>query len=104
MGDARRFQPSYGDLPVDDLAALWEQFADTSCRAYSPLYDRISRTVARDEDLLALVREAPPRSHQPLLLLAAVHFLLLNGLDHPLTDVYANRSDADPGPLFREVC
>src|SRR5436190_4525644 len=99
-----RFQPSYGDRPVGDLAGLWEQFADTSCREYSPLYDRISRAVARDRDLLDLVREAPGRSHQPLLLLAAVHFLVLGGLDHPLADVYAGRSDDDPGPLFRDVC
>ena len=29
---------------------------------------------------------------------------LLGGLDHPLADVYAGRSSADPAPLFRSVC
>jgi hypothetical protein len=36
--------------------------------------------------------------------LAAVHYLLSDGLEHPLADVYAGRSDADPGPLFVDVC
>ena len=46
----------------------------------------------------------PPNSHLPLALFAAVHYLLLDGLDHPLAEVYAGRSDADPAPLFIEVC
>ncbi len=46
----------------------------------------------------------PPNSHLPLALFAAVHYLLLDGLDHPLAEVYADRSDADPAPLFIEVC
>jgi hypothetical protein len=89
---------------MNDLGSIWEWFADTSCRGYSPLYDRICRAVARDSELLDLVREAPPAAHQPNVLLAAVHYLLLDGLDHPLAEVYAGRSDADPAPLFRDVC
>src|SRR5262249_28346043 len=73
-------------------------------RGYSPLYDRICRAAARDEDVLDLVRAAPQEAHIPNVLLAAVHFLLLNGLDHPLGAVYAGTSDADPWPLFREIC
>ena len=87
-----------------ELGRIWEWFADTSCRDYSPLYDRICRFVAQDDDLLALVREAPPAAHQPNVLLGVAHYLLLGGLDHPLADVYAGRSDADPGPLFRDLC
>jgi hypothetical protein len=86
------------------LAELWTYFADTSCAEYSPLYDRISRAVAASEDLLELIGEAPPIGHQPTVLLAAVHYLLLEGLDHPLASVYAGTSDADPGPLFVDVC
>jgi len=37
-------------------------------------------------------------------LLGVVHYLLLDGLDHPLADVYAGRNGADPGPLFRDLC
>ncbi|MDZ4825736.1 MAG: DUF2332 domain-containing protein [Actinomycetota bacterium] len=87
-----------------DLAELWLYIADTSCRGYSPLYDRICRTVAESDDVLDLVEEAPPRAHFPVLLLAAVHYVVLGGIDHPLAAVYAGKSDADPGPLFTEVC
>jgi hypothetical protein len=92
------------DQPASELGRIWEWFADTSCRGYSPLYDRICRFVARDDDLLSLTREAPPEAHQPNVLLGVAHYLLLAGLDHPLADVYAGRSDADPGPLFRDLC
>jgi len=87
-----------------DLAAIWLYIADTSCRGYSPLYDRICRTVAESDDVLDLVSEAPRHGHNPVLLLAAVHYLLLGGLDHPLAAVYAGESDADPGPLFVDLC
>ncbi|HMQ24605.1 MAG TPA: DUF2332 domain-containing protein [Acidimicrobiales bacterium] len=104
---------------MSDLAALWRYIADTSCRGYSPLYDRICRTVADDAEVLGLVSEAPPQGHNPLLLLAAVHYLVLGGLDHPLAAVYAAADDpeagatdtaataapsADPGPLFVDLC
>ena len=87
-----------------DLAAIWLYVADSSCRGYSPLYDRICRVVAQSDEVLDLVSEAPPRGHNPLLLLAAVHYLLLGGLDHPLAAVYAGESSADPGPLFVDLC
>jgi hypothetical protein len=60
--------------------------------------------VADDEALLALVASAPPHAHQPNVLLAAVHDLLLGGLDHPLAQVYAGTAGRDPVPLFRQVC
>src|SRR3954466_12143131 len=90
--------------PAPSLADIWIHIADTGCRDYSPLYDRICRTVAADDAVLDLVREAPPAGHFPNVLLAAVHYLLLGGLDHPLAAVYAGESDADPGPLFVDVC
>lgn len=87
-----------------ELAAIWRYLADTSCRGYSPLYDRICRRVASSNEVLDLVHEAPPQGHHPLLLLAAVHYLLLDGLDDPLAAVYAGESDADPGPMFVDLC
>jgi len=92
-------------VPADiDPALVWEQFAEWECRGYSPLYEQICHAVARDEELLALTTVGPPSARQPNVLLAAVHYLLLGGLDHPLADVYAGRSMADPAPLFRDVC
>ncbi len=86
------------------LADVWRYFADTSCRDYSPLYDRICRVVAEREDVLDVVRAAPAPGHQPNVLLGAVHYLLLGGLDHPLGAVYRGESDADPGLLFADLC
>ncbi|MGH9018854.1 MAG: DUF2332 domain-containing protein, partial [Acidimicrobiales bacterium] len=88
----------------DELAQLWSWFGETFCRDDSPLYGRITEAVAGDPEALELVRQAPPAAHLPLTLLAAVHYLILDGLDHPLAAVYAGRSDADPGPLFLDVC
>src|SRR5689334_14656430 len=91
------------DERTRELGAVWNLIADTSFAA-APMYDRIARAVAEDEAVLTLVLEAPPDGHFPLLLLAAVHYLVLGGLDHPLAAVYDGRSDADPVPLFRDVC
>ena len=93
-----------GPADHEDLAARWIRFADQECRGYSPLYERISRAIAGDEELLALVQRTPPSSHQPNLLLAAVHDLLLSGVEHPLAEVYSGSSSADPVPLFRDFC
>ena len=87
-----------------DLGKIWLYVAESSCRGYSPIYERICRTVAESEEVLDLVTEAPPVAHNPVLLLAAVHHLLLGGLDHPLAAVYAGESEADPGPLFVDLC
>lgn len=89
---------------TDDLASLWRWFADTQFRGYSPLYTRISEAVVEDREVLEVFAEAPAAAHLPLAPLGAVRYLLLDGLDHPLGDVYAGRSDADPGPLFIDLC
>ncbi len=88
----------------DDLGHLWEWFGHHQFRGYSPLYERIAEAVASDGPVLDLVRASPPDAHLPPALLGAVHYLLLDGLDHPLADVYAGRSGADPAPLFLDVC
>ena len=89
---------------ADQLGQLWEWFGHHQFRGYSPLYERIAEAVAAEPSVLDLVRVSPPEAHLPPALLGAVHYLLLDGLDHPLADVYAGRSGADPAPLFLEVC
>jgi hypothetical protein len=89
---------------TDDLANLWRWFGEHQFRGYSPIYERIADVVAGDREVLELFREAPPAAHLPPAPLGAVRYLLLDGLDHPLGDVYGGRSDADPGPLFLDLC
>lgn len=90
--------------PVDDLARLWEWFAQDQFHGYSPLYEQIARAVAHDRGVLELVREAPAEAHLPPALLGAVHYLLLGGLEHPLGAVYEGRSAADAAALFLDLC
>lgn len=51
-------------------------------------YARICEGVASDEPTLALVAGAPPAQRRPNILLAAVHYLLLSGVDDPLARHY----------------
>jgi hypothetical protein len=87
------------------LSQIWRDFADSECGTYSPLYASICHSVADDPELLALAAAAPPSGQQPNVLLAAVHYLVLGGIAHPLADVYAGRADPDMAPaLFRHLC
>ncbi len=88
---------------TDTFVELWSWFS-THCQETSPLYGRICQAVSEDRELLEAVQQAPPESHMPTSLLAAVHYVLLDGLDHPLAAVYHGESEADPGPLFIDVC
>jgi hypothetical protein len=90
--------------PLDDLAYLWRWFADGIMKGYCPLYDEIARSVAADRELLALQHSARPHAHMPPMLLASAHYLLLDGVDHPLAEVYAGRSSDPAAPLFRDLC
>lgn len=63
-------------------------FADVVERDGGTTYAAICRGVAANPDVLSLLDAAPPAQQRPLLLLAAVHFLLLSGDDHPLAAFY----------------
>lgn len=90
---------------VERLSQIWRDFGETECGTYSPLYAAICHSVADDPELLALVAAAPESGQQPNVLLAAVHYLVLGGIAHPLADVYAGRADPDLAPaLFRDLC
>ena len=63
-------------------------FAQGAARDRATTYDAICRGIADDPEVLALIGEAPLRQRRPNLLLAAVHFLLLGGVPHPLAAHY----------------
>jgi hypothetical protein len=66
----------------------FRDFADVVERDGATTYALICRGVAEDEEVLGLLDSAPPEQRRPLLLLAAVHSLLLSGVDHPLAAYY----------------
>jgi hypothetical protein len=75
----------HGDQP---LREHFLAFADTVERDGGTTYPSISRAVADDEAMLSLLDGAPLVQRRPLLLLAAVHYLLLSGSTHPLAEFY----------------
>jgi hypothetical protein len=66
------------------IAATYAEFGAREARGESPAYERLSRAVAGDDELLALLTRLPPAKRQPNLLYAVVR--LLGG---PVADVTA---------------
>jgi hypothetical protein len=75
-------------LVEEPLADHFSGFAAVVERDGGTTYPAICRSVAGDDDLLSLLNGAPLPQRRPLLLLAAVHFLLLSGTEHPLAAFY----------------
>jgi hypothetical protein len=73
------------ELPLPDH---FRGFAATVERDGGITYPAICRAVADDDRVLSLLDGAPLAQRRPLLLLAAVHFLLLSGAEDPLADYY----------------
>jgi hypothetical protein len=64
-------------------------------------YPAICRAVAEDDEVLSLLDGAPLPQRRPLLLLAAVHFLLLSGVEHALASHYDTVAEVRGIPLDR---
>lgn len=86
------------------------RFAERECRGISPLYDTLASQIAYDEDLLMLSQEAAGRGQPiPNMLLGAVHYLLLKGKDHPLSEYYVSIHSPAKDPVdvfkhFKDFC
>jgi Uncharacterized protein conserved in bacteria (DUF2332) len=68
------------DVRVDDdriarLAAEYRRFSTEETRGRSALYTELTREVAEDRELLAIMCELEPAKRQPNLLLRAVRYL-----------------------------
>lgn len=91
------------DKPFD----YWAFFAADALKTGSLLYSRLSAGIGGDETLKALAARGKPGQPHANLILAAVHFLLLRGADHPLKRFYATvggtaRAEGeDPFPTFK---
>ncbi|MFC0096012.1 DUF2332 family protein [Micromonospora marina] len=68
-------------------ADIYRVFAERETRGVSPAYERLSRTVAGDPELLALLDTLPPAKRQPNLLFGVVRLpvldCVLTGVDPP---------------------
>jgi hypothetical protein len=99
------------ELPLPDH---FRAFATVVERDGGTTYPAICRGVADNTEILSLLDIAPVAQRRPLLLLAAVHFLLLSGAEHPLAAYYdtvalvrglsADPPDEDVTPVFIDFC
>lgn len=109
---------------MDELSKQFEAFALVAEKSHEYTYKLICQGVARNPELLTLVRRSPQGQRRPNILLAAVHFLLLRGVDHPLASWYGtviqwrrdqlqtvpgiveldNTCRTDPYPIFVDFC
>jgi hypothetical protein len=86
----------------------WEFFAAECERAGAPLYVRIVRGICGDAEIKALAARCKAGQPPANILLAAVHFLLLRGAQHPLRRFYPSLNGGhrvegeDPFPHFRD--
>lgn len=81
------------------LADHFRGLAATVERDGGVIYPAICRGVADDTAVLSLLDDTPLPQRRPLLLLAAVHFLLLSGVDHPLAAYYDTVADVRGTPF-----
>ena len=96
------------------LADHFRGLAATVERDGGVVYPAICRGVADDAEVLSLLDDTPLPQRRPLLLLAAVHFLLLSGREHPLAAYYDTVADVrgkpfqapstDVGEVFTSFC
>jgi hypothetical protein len=84
--------------PPTYLTEKFLKFARTETHGSSPLYALLAERAAADPELGDLAAEALPGQHEPLMLFAAVHYLLLTGFEHPLAEYYATCTPAPRRP------
>jgi hypothetical protein len=86
----------------------WAFWAADARRIGCELYARLAEEIGRDETLKGLAARSRKGQPHANMLLGAVHFLLLRGVDHPLKRFYLSAGgetrveDEDPRPLFRD--
>ena len=98
-------QPS----PLDTIAESFAHSATHEFHGSSPLYEKLAMGISRDRELLALASHAVSKP-VPMIFFAAVHYLLLNGENHPLAAFYPDINpapcamDKNLFPVFRDFC
>ena len=93
-----------------ELARVFRRFGEVECHLIpSPLYEVFSLGIAADAELLKLAATSPAGQPPPNLIYAAVQYLLLRGVEHPLRQYYPSLSPAARSPagayeVFRDFC
>jgi hypothetical protein len=89
-------------ITAERIAVQCLYLADKDCKGYSPLYERLTRALAADDELLERLRVLPDAKRVPLNLLAATHWLIRREPGSDLAAIY-NGAGGDPWPGFRTL-
>lgn len=80
-------------MDIQVLSERFRIFAERECKNSSRLYEYLAANIANDMDLLTLAAHSKSGQPVPNLLLGAVHYLLLSGVEHELGAYYATIAD-----------
>jgi hypothetical protein len=80
--------PDVSNVSLADLSDRFVRFAAQESCDSSPLYDKLTLAVAKDEDLLRIASHARVGRPVPKLFFASVQYLLLKGAEHRLAEHY----------------
>lgn len=93
-----------------DLDELSRRFREAGAdhRSRSPFHARLCGSIADAPEVVALLAAAPEQQQLPVLLMAAVHWIVLGEPDLELARYYPTCASApsldDPFPAFRRLC
>lgn len=97
-----------------DLAAEFRRFAEEDCSgrvgSSSRLYEHLSLRIADDSEMLRLATDTREEQPAPMVLLAAVQYLLFNNSTHRLASFYPSVDgetrpvDDTTYPAFKQFC
>lgn len=96
-------------MDINALSERFRIFAERECKDSSSLYEHLAWDIANDLQLLRLAAHSKPGQPVPNLLLGAVHYLLLSGIEHELAAYYASivdkpRESSEAINCFRDFC
>jgi hypothetical protein len=74
--------------PLDSLGQIWLDFSRHLYGEQCPVNASLTAAVAADRRLLQLVRDFPAYWKRPMMFLAAVRYLVLGGVEHPIGRIY----------------
>jgi len=95
---------------VAELAELAKRFHDSGHdqQVRSPFTAHLNRRIAETPSVVALLQSAPEQQQLPVLLQAAIHYVVLSEPDLELARWYPTANDrpldTDPFPAFRRLC
>ena len=99
--------PQILESQVETLSKQFKYFSEKVYLGSSPLYQQLSARIAEDREILSLASHSQKGEIVPNLFFAAVHFLLLQGVEHPLSAFFpsvsrsSNVGGGDAYPYFR---